>query len=67
VISPPQRPVPVNTQHSQETDIPALGGIRTRNLSERAAADPLLRKRGHWDDRNLNLELPANLPKKLPT
>ena len=25
------RPVPDNTQHSQETDIQALGGIRTHN------------------------------------
>ena len=37
-----------NTQHSQETDIHALGGIRTRNPSKRAAADPHLRQRGHW-------------------
>ena len=28
-----------NTQHSQETDIDALGGIRTRNPCKRAAAD----------------------------
>ena len=25
------------------------GGIRTLNLSKRAAADPRLRSRGHWD------------------
>jgi len=25
------------------------GGIRTHNLSRRAAADLLLRPRGHWD------------------
>ena len=25
------------------------GGIQTRNLSKRAAADPRLRPRGHWD------------------
>jgi hypothetical protein len=31
--------VPDNTQRSQETDIHALGGIRTRNPSKRAAAD----------------------------
>ena len=28
-----------NTQHSQQTDIHAHGGIRTHNLSRRAAAD----------------------------
>jgi hypothetical protein len=40
---------PGNTQHSQETDIHASGGIRTRNPSKRAAADPRLGRRGHWD------------------
>ena len=38
-----------NTQHSQQTDIHASGGIRTHNLSRRAAADLRLRPRGHWD------------------
>jgi len=33
VISPTQRPLPDNAQHSQQTDIPAVGGIRTYNLS----------------------------------
>ena len=37
-----------NTGHSQETDIHASGGIRTRNPSKQAAADPRLRLRGHW-------------------
>ena len=49
VISPSQRPLPDNTQHSQQTDINAAGGIRTHNLSSRAAADLRLRPRGHWD------------------
>jgi t-SNARE complex subunit (syntaxin) len=40
VISPTQRPLPDNTQHSQETDIHALGGIRTHNPSKRAAEHP---------------------------
>ena len=31
------------------TDIHAAGGIRTHNLSRRAAADLRLRPRGHWD------------------
>jgi len=33
------RPVPDATQHSQQTDIHAHGGIRTHNPSKRAAAD----------------------------
>ena len=49
VISQSQRPLPDNTQHSQETDIHAPGGIRTRNPSKRTAANPRLRPRGHWD------------------
>jgi hypothetical protein len=36
-------------QHSQGTDIHAPPGIRTRNPSKRAATDPRLRLRGHWD------------------
>ena len=34
--------------HKGQTYMP-LGGIRTRNLSRWAAADPHLRQRGHWD------------------
>ena len=34
VISPTQRPVPDNTQHSQETDIYSPGGIRTPQSQE---------------------------------
>jgi hypothetical protein len=49
VISPTQRPLPDNTRHSQETDNHDRGGIRTHNPSKRAAADPRLRTRGHWD------------------
>jgi hypothetical protein len=48
VISPSQRPVPNNTQHSTQTDIHASGGIRTHNPSKRATAEPRLRPRGHW-------------------
>jgi hypothetical protein len=46
---PIQRPLPDNTQHSQERGIHVPGGIRTRNLSRRAAADLNLRPRGHFD------------------
>ena len=33
VISSSQRPLPDNTQHSQQTNIHAPGGIRTHDLS----------------------------------
>ena len=46
---PDAGPLPNNTQHSQETDIHVPGGIRTRNPSKRAAANPRLRPRGHRD------------------
>jgi hypothetical protein len=49
VISPSQRPLLDNTQHSQERDIPAPGWNRACNPSKREAADPHLRPRGHWD------------------
>jgi len=49
VISSSQKPLPDNTQHSPQTDIHAPGGIRTHDLSRRAAADLPLRPRGHWD------------------
>ena len=38
-----------NTQHSQQTDIHAAGGIRTRKPSKRVAADSRRIPRGHWD------------------
>jgi hypothetical protein len=52
VIGPSQIPLPDNTQHSQQTDIHAPGGIQTHNPSKRAAADTRLRPRGHWDRHN---------------
>ena len=33
----------------------ASGGIRTRNPSNRAAAGPRLRARGHWDSQPIKL------------
>ena len=39
MISSSQRPLPDNTQHSQQTNVHAPGGIRTHNPSRRAAAD----------------------------
>ena len=55
MISSSQRPVPDNTQHSQQTDVHAAGGIQTHDLSRRAAADLRLRPRGHWDWQHLFL------------
>jgi hypothetical protein len=52
-ISSSQRPLPDNTQHSQQKDIHAPGGIRTHNLSRPAAADLSFRPRGHWDRHSL--------------
>ena len=49
VISSSQRPLPDNTQYSQQTNIYSPGGIRTHDLSRRAAAGLHLRPRGHWD------------------
>jgi len=46
VISPSQRPLPDKTQHPQQTNLHALGGIRTHNLSRRATVDLRLRPRG---------------------
>ena len=39
------RPLPDNTQHSQETDMNVPDGIRSRNPSKRAAVDRHLRPR----------------------
>ena len=57
MISPSQRPLPDNTQHSQHTNILALGGIRTHDRSRWAAVDLRLRPRGHWDRHYKRLRL----------
>ena len=41
-------------KHSQQTNIHAVGGIRTHDLSRRAAVDLRLRPRGHWDRHKLH-------------
>jgi len=51
VISSSQRPLPDNTQHSQQKNIHAPGGIRNHDLRRRAAADLRLRSCGHWNCR----------------
>jgi len=49
VISPSQISLLDTTQHSQQTNSHGAGWIRTRNPSKLAAANPLLRSRGQWD------------------
>jgi len=42
VINSSKRPLPDNTQHSQQTNIHALGGIRTHNPSKVSCRRPTL-------------------------
>jgi hypothetical protein len=49
VIGPTQRPLPDNTQLSQQAKLYNSCGFRTHNPSTRAPADPRLRVRGHRD------------------
>jgi hypothetical protein len=42
-------------KHSQETNIHALGGVRTHDPSKRSAADLRFRRRGHWHWRSVLL------------
>jgi hypothetical protein len=49
VISSSQRHLPDNTQHTQQTNIHATGGIQNHDRSRRAAVDLRLRPRGHLD------------------
>ena len=57
VISTTQRHLPDNTHHSKQTDLHAPGGIRTHNLSRRAATDSRLRPRGNWDRMHTHLHI----------
>jgi hypothetical protein len=43
------RPLPNNTQHSQDIDIYAQGGIRNPNPKKRMDADPRLKRPDHRD------------------
>ena len=49
------RPLPDNTQHSQQTNIHAPGGIWTHDLIRSAAADLCLRPRGYWDQQTAHI------------
>jgi len=44
-----RRDLYLTTHNSQQTNIHGPAGIRTHDLSRRAAADLRLRPRGHWD------------------
>ena len=44
-----RRDLYLTTHNTHNRDSHSPGGIRTHNLSKRAAADPRLRPRGHWD------------------
>jgi hypothetical protein len=57
VISSTQRPLPDNTQHSQQTNIHAPGVIRTNDLSRRAVVDLRLKPHGHWDRQRVLFKL----------
>ena len=47
VIDPTQRPLPDNIQHSQKREIHTCGGVRTHNLSRRAAAGIVKEEHGY--------------------
>ena len=55
--------------NNQERQTPnAHGGIRTRNPSKRAAADPRLRRRSHWNRRKSQIPgVPGEKPVKVST
>jgi alkylated DNA nucleotide flippase Atl1 len=62
VIRSSQRPLPDNTQHTQQTNIHATGGIRTHDRSRRAAVDLRLRPRGHCQWRTEEWGLVSSIP-----
>jgi hypothetical protein len=47
--------VPCYRPYKHNTNIHALGGIRTHDPSKRAAEDPRIRPHGHWDRQTLTL------------
>ena len=49
VISQTQRPLPDNTQHSQQTDRHSPGGIRTPQSQQASGRRPHLRPNEHWN------------------
>jgi len=59
VISPLQRPLPDNKQHSQATSIHVPDKIGTHNPSKQVAANTCLRPHGHgrWPESSNNVEI----------
>jgi hypothetical protein len=49
VINSSQRPLPDNTQQSQQTTHPCPGGIWTHDLNRRTTQNLRLRPHGHWN------------------
>jgi hypothetical protein len=56
----------LTTQHSQQTNIHAPGGIGTHNLSWRAAEDLHLRPRGRWDRQKPFIRLNKMTERRVP-
>jgi hypothetical protein len=54
MITPTHRPLPDNTQHSQETNLHASDGI-AKLQSQHARAEPRLRPLHHWDRKSGNI------------
>ena len=50
-----RRDLYLTTHNTRNTNIQALGGIRTHDLSRRAVVELRLRPRGHWDRLILNV------------
>jgi hypothetical protein len=59
-ISPTQRPLPDNTQHSQETDFHAPVGVRTHN-TQRMQSFALARPLGLAHTYTHDLNMPINI------
>ena len=66
MITPTHSPLPDNTQQSQGTYSHDPVGIRTRNRSKRADANPHLRPRGHWDWRFTQLWINILISETIP-
>jgi hypothetical protein len=61
-IGPSQRSIPDSIQHSRETDIHVLRGIRTRNRKQRATADLYHRpESAYYSRRNCTIHLVVSL------
>jgi len=57
VIRRTQRPLPDNTEYSQQTGIRAPRRDSNHNHRERAVIDPCLKRRSHWDRRGTYIRI----------